>query len=260
MSFPARSVSPRRSMRARISPTSPRSTASGLIRMSERSTAIERPSLLRAAPPSGRTDLEGRELDGSRFDRSLAVRTDLPERLERRLAVGTGLLQLRRADRADEKVGGHLGATNRAVEVAACKTLLHRPDLELALAHVLEVLGRPEEHVDERADERRHEPEQDRRTDEPGILDSPPRVLVHPVADREPEDDDEEDREVAEDRPGARPEEVVQGPEETRIAIRCQNHSSLLSPVIGEVDPRRSLRQTRGRRSSARRRRRTRRR
>src|SRR5215208_1261979 len=39
MSLPARSVSPRRSIRARISPTSARSTASGLIRMSERSRA-----------------------------------------------------------------------------------------------------------------------------------------------------------------------------------------------------------------------------
>src|ERR1700730_11030458 len=40
MSLPARRVKLRDSMRARISPTSFRSTASGLIRMSERSTAI----------------------------------------------------------------------------------------------------------------------------------------------------------------------------------------------------------------------------
>src|SRR6185369_16612048 len=40
MSLPARSVKPRRSIRARISPASFRSTASGLIRMRERSTAI----------------------------------------------------------------------------------------------------------------------------------------------------------------------------------------------------------------------------
>ena len=36
--------------------------------------------------------------------------------------------------------------------------LLHGLDLELALAHVLEVLGRPEEHVDQRADEGRKIP------------------------------------------------------------------------------------------------------
>ena len=40
------------------------------------------------------------------------------------------------------------------MQVTAREPLLHRLDLELALAHVLEVLGRPEEHVDQRPDER----------------------------------------------------------------------------------------------------------
>src|SRR5439155_199942 len=54
----------------------------------------ERRSLLRAAPASGRSRLERRELDRRRLDRRLAVRADLPERLERCLAVHARLFQL----------------------------------------------------------------------------------------------------------------------------------------------------------------------
>src|SRR5256885_17195451 len=90
-------------MRPRISPASLRSTASGLIRMSDRSTAIERTSLLGATPSPGRANLEGRELDRDRLDRCPAVRADLPEGLQRRLAVGAGPPQLRPAPRTDEE-------------------------------------------------------------------------------------------------------------------------------------------------------------
>src|SRR5438552_981542 len=141
-------------MRARISPASRRCTASGLIRISERSTAkaaevYSGRGLLSGAPATARRPhLERRELDGGRLDRCLAVRADLPERLERRLAVGAGLFQLRRAHRTDEEIRGHLGAADWAVEVAAREALLHRLDLELPLADVLEILRRAEEHVD----------------------------------------------------------------------------------------------------------------
>ena len=63
-----------------------------------------------------------------------------------------------------EEVLVHLGAADRAVQVAAAEPLLHRADLELALAHVLEVLGRAEEHVDHRAEER-DDPEHGRDPD-----------------------------------------------------------------------------------------------
>ena len=76
----------------------------------------------------------------------------------------------------------------------SAEPLLDRPDLELALAHVVEVLRRAEEHVDERTEERRHEAEQRRQRDEPRVLDPPASVLVDPEADREPEDDAEGDR------------------------------------------------------------------
>src|SRR5262249_8907817 len=156
---------PRRSMRAMISPTSPRSTASGLMRINERSRAIERRSLLRGSP-SSRSRLEGRELPDRRgLDRSLAVRADLPQGFERRLAVHAGLPQLRRAHRAHEVVRTDLSAADRAVQVAAREAVLHRADLELALAYVLQILRRTEEHVDQRPDER-DQPERDRRPDE----------------------------------------------------------------------------------------------
>ena len=72
--------------------------------------------------------------------------------------------------------------------------LLHRLDLELALARVLEVLGRAEEHVDDRPEERREEADERREPDEPRIRDPAARVLERPVRGREPEDDDEADR------------------------------------------------------------------
>src|SRR5581483_5405229 len=79
--------------------------------------------------------LERRHRDSRRLDRGLAVRAHLPERLERRLAV-----------RAHEERDVDLGPAHGAVEVALREPVLHRLDLELALANVLEVLRRPEEH------------------------------------------------------------------------------------------------------------------
>src|SRR5713101_3376235 len=136
MSFPARTTSPRASIRPRISPARLRRTASGLMRISVRSTLTA---------PDYRCRARG-------LDRGLAVRTHLPERLERGAAVHARLPQLRRADRAHEEARVDLRPADRAHEVAAREAVLHRLDLELALAHVLEVLGRPEEHVHERPD------------------------------------------------------------------------------------------------------------
>src|SRR4029450_13120897 len=95
----ARSSSPRRSSRATISPASWRRIASGLTSTSVRSTAIERETLLTGPfPPRSRREPDRRR----RLDRRFAVGTDLPERLERRLAVHAGLTELRGADGSDE--------------------------------------------------------------------------------------------------------------------------------------------------------------
>src|SRR5262249_41925699 len=75
-------------------------------------------------------------------------------------------------------------------------------------------LGWTEEHVDERAEERREEPEQRREGDDPRAVDPPPRVLERPVADREPEDGADRDQRRPRDRPCTRREEV--GEEENR--------------------------------------------
>src|SRR5207237_569893 len=55
------------------------------------------------------------------------------------------------------------------------------------LAHLVEVLRRAKQHVDEHADERWHEADHRRECDQPGTGDAAPGVLVRPVADREPE-------------------------------------------------------------------------
>src|SRR6266508_5335551 len=165
--------------------------------------------LLGPTAPARRSHLEGREVDRRRFDCCLAVRAHLPERLERRFAVGAGLLQLRRADGADEKLVRDLGAADRAVEIAAGQPLLHRLDLELPLAHVLEVLGRAEEHVHERADVGNDQSDRDGGRDQHRVLDSALGVFVDPVADREPERDQEKEEQVPDHLPRAGGEEVV---------------------------------------------------
>src|SRR5262249_14306861 len=138
----------------------------------------------------------------------------LPERLEGRLARRTRLLQPGRADGADEERRLDVRAADRALGAAGLEALLDRLDLELALAHLVEILGWTEEHVDERAEERREEPEQRREGDDPRAVDPPPRVLERPVADREPEDGADRDQRRPRDRPCTRREEV--GEEENR--------------------------------------------
>src|SRR6185503_7431812 len=169
--------------------------------------------------------------DGLRLHRRLAERTHLPERLERLLAVAARLPEARRADRADEEAHLDLGAADRAMHVAARQALLHRLDLELALAHVLEVLGRPEEHVDQRADEGRDQPEHGRYPDEPRIFDPPPRVLEDPERRRQPEDCDEEQRQVADHGPRAVAEEAEE-------SVCCNwGHARLLEEELPDEVP-----------------------
>ena len=151
-----------RSKRARISPASARCTASGLISTSVRSTAIGRGVYCELgrcrSRRGGCSALRVAKLDRRRLSTGVSQYGQTCQSASSgALAVRARLLQLRRADRADEERRLDLGAADRAVQVAPGEPLLHRLDLELALAHVLEVLGRPEEHVDQRADERRDE-------------------------------------------------------------------------------------------------------
>src|SRR5215207_2476062 len=151
--------------------------------------------LLGASPP-GRFPRVAEVDRGGCLDTRLAERADLPKRLERLLAVHSRLLELRRADGTDEKRHVDLGPADRAVEVAHREPLLHRLDLELAFAHVLEVLRRPEEHVDDRPEEGRDRAEHRGHADHPRVLDPAPCVLVDPVGRCDPEHEEEEEREV----------------------------------------------------------------
>ena len=69
------------------------------------------------------------------------------------------------------------------------------------------------QHVDHGADERRDEAEHRRHRHQPRVLDPAARVLVRPVADREPEDDEEEEQRL---RVRATP-----GSRRSRRAARC---------------------------------------
>src|SRR5207237_9260888 len=61
----------------------------------------------------------------------------------------------------------------------------------------------------------------------PRILHAPGRVLVDPVGEGEPEDDDEEQRQVPNDEPCARVEEVVDAADQCAL---CDHRSSF--PII----------------------------
>ena len=184
-------------------------TASGLIRTSVRSTAMRRRSLLVAGQRSACLDAADRArlraielsaaahrvLDASGDDRRLAVRAHLPERLERRLAARAGLLQLRRADRADEELGldRRRGRPGSAASRRPSRSSIARISSSRSRTSSRYSGGR-KKHVDERAEERRHEPEQRRHRDQPRILDPPARVLVDPVRAASQKTTDEEDR------------------------------------------------------------------
>ena len=185
--------------RARISPESARSVASGLIRIRVRSTAIGRAmfSSDSAARLRGERPVSAivSSMPGSwRQDGRRAVGADLPERLERGVALDARLLQPRRADRADEERRLDGGAADRAVQVAlrqAAPPSRGSRARARARPRGTRAAGR---RVDDRPDERRDQPEHRRHGDEPRVLDPAASVLVDPVGGREPEDGDEEDR------------------------------------------------------------------
>src|SRR5262249_28068026 len=158
------------SKRARISPASARETASGFARIRVRSTAMRPPTLAGRASRALRLRPERHRL--LRHDRRLAVRADLPGRVERAVAGGARLAELRRADRADEVVRPDRRAAHGAVLLVLAEAPLDRLDLELALVDVGEVLRRPEQHVDERAEERRDRADERREPDEDRLGDA----------------------------------------------------------------------------------------
>src|SRR2546423_1732987 len=180
-------------MRPRISPASRRCTASGLIRMRLPWRAMAAPGPCTPRPPSAERR-RGSRLRG--LDRRFAVRADLPDRVERRPAAHARLLELRGAHGTDEIAGVDLGVADGAAVVGRREAILDRLDLELALAHVLEVFGRPEEHVDERPEVRDHQRDEHRQADEERILHPAFRVLVRPETETEPEDDGEEEQAI----------------------------------------------------------------
>src|SRR3990170_3733844 len=106
------------------------------------------------------------------------MRTCLPDRLERRPAPRARVFQPRGTDRTDEVRRLDRTATDWTLQPALRQLRLHGADLELSLADVLEILGRPKEEVDDRSEKRRHQPEQRRHRDQPRVVDSAAGVLV----------------------------------------------------------------------------------
>lgn len=122
------------------------------------------------------------------------------------------LLEVGRADRAEEELRLDGAAADRALRLLPGDPGFERAQLHLPGQHLREGLRRPEQEVDEWADER-HEAEQGRSPDEPRIVDPASGVPVRPVGEAEPEEDDEEERDVPRDRERGRVVDVVERPE-----------------------------------------------
>src|SRR4051812_10621389 len=186
-----------------------------------------------------RVEVRGRR---TLLDRCRAVQAGLPQPLEGTLAAATGLLERRRADRADEIGVLHVAPADGAVRLDLGEPPLEGPDLDLARPCVLERLGRAEEQIDEGAYEG-HEPEQSGGGHEPVVVDPALRVAVHPERKTEPEHRDDEEDEVAPDLEAGRVEETVNRTERRRG--RCAGrpgHSPLDARAGGGETPVRSRR------------------
>src|SRR5581483_4703327 len=156
-----------------------------------------------------------------------------------------------RADGADEERRLDSSSADRALAAARRQPLLDRADLQVALAHLVEVFGRPEEHVDQRADERQQQRDDRREGHQPLVGDAAPRVLVRPEPDCEPEHDADRDQPGAGERPGAGGEEV--GERERQGGRRHYNSSlPIMYPAVN-VSPTKATRTTRAKKKTLRR-------
>ena len=106
------------------------------------------------------------------------------------------VLELAHAARAAQEVTLDLGVAVRAQEVVQrVQPRLGRLHLELALAHVLEVLGRADDHVDDGPHEREQRGRR-RAGDEHRIGDAPARIGIRVVDERQPHDHEDEDQQL----------------------------------------------------------------
>ena len=127
----------------------------------------------------------------------LAVRADLPARVERAAARGARLLELAHAARAAQERLLDLEAAVLAREALHLREAgLGGGDLELALVHVVEVLGRADDRVDDGADEREEQRGRRGAGHEHDVVDPPAGVRVGPERERQPERDQDEDEQL----------------------------------------------------------------
>ncbi len=139
------------------------------------------------APPSAFADL------------GLAVGAYPPLRVERLAAGAARALEAPLAVwAAHELVADRILAVRAGLLDQLADAQLRGTDLEVALAHVIEELRRPQDRVDDGADERK----QRRRRgagDQHRVLEPPLRVEVGPIDQREVDDDEEKDQQVYDD-------------------------------------------------------------
>ena len=206
MCFSATMRRPLRSKRAMISPVRPRANASGLTRMRVRSMGVSPPGGFVSRARRRRRlvrrrgallDLAGR-LAAARRRGTGACPAPRPRSTGRSATAGSsglpqfahGSLSLRMQFGQRRKSFSTCCVAVRAERGSRSpQARLGRLHLELALAHVVEVLGRAHDHVDDRADEREEQRRERRAADEHRVVDPPAGVGVRPVHEREPDHD-----------------------------------------------------------------------
>src|SRR5918998_6753475 len=125
-----------------------------------------------------------------------AVRAGFPLHIERLLAVDAGLLEVPVAHGADQEVLLHQVATVGAEHDIGPELPFEHSELQLALARLLQVLRRANDQVDQGphvGEDDSHDPPEDAHRP------APTGVCVGPVDERNPQDDEQEQHELAHD-------------------------------------------------------------
>ena len=169
--------------------------------------------------------------DRRAVDLRLAVRAQPPLRLDRPAADATHGPQAATAGRADQEVVAHRRLAERAALFFG-EALLHHPQLELALAHVVEVLGRADDRVDEQPERSEDESRQRGDRDDDPVVDASPRVLEHPVRAGQPHAIRKR-RRAHDEVPRGRREEVADRLERVVVSPRPRCNVATLSSSAG---------------------------
>src|SRR5918995_2998446 len=212
ISFMSAMSRPFASMRRMISPTSLRRTPSPLT-----STRVSSKIL---------------SLSNDRHAAALvraAVRAHPPLHVQRLVAVHAGFLELPGARRADQVIPLDQVAAVRAQKDAVPELALEHGQLKLAFAGLFQVLGGAYDQVHQGTDIRE---EDGHEAPQYAHRSTPRRVRVRPVDERDPQDDEQEDNELARDPQDRALQEVGYDLEGVGVLLQQERRTHRINLII----------------------------